>query len=367
MSAWSPWRQSSTKSSAVNSAFPSFSADTFNPDALMRAWAAVSLDDTSTWLAGVAAYHEAPLTPLPAPAPVLATYGAARLLDYRGPQSAPLVLVVPSLINRAHILDLLPENSFLRGLANTHGVWLLDWGSPGPDEQQYGVDDYLAKVLLPALNDARQTGRKIILLGYCMGGLLAMAAAALRPDQVDKMVLMATPWDFGAYPLSTRFGMLQWSNALLPWLAGGKMLTVDHIQTLFTLLQPFAVYDKYKKVSKTGCDRLFVAVEDWLNDGVPLAPKVAYACLNDWFQLNVTGAGAWRVLDQAIVPASVTCPTLVVVPGKDQVVPAAVAAPLGGLLPSATVLNVPFGHIGMIVSQRAATDVLPKISDWCLE
>lgn len=369
MSAWSPWNPSSKNSAPENNAPHPFAA-AFDPQRFMHSFASVALDDATQWLAGVSAYHDAPETPLPPAPPVIATYGAAQLLDYQGPanSAAPLVLVVPSLINKAHILDLLPDRSFLRGLAKTHNVWLLDWGTPGADEQTYSVDDYLAKVLLPALNDAaraaQSAGRKVVVMGYCMGGLLAMAAAALRPDQVDKLVLLATPWDFTGYPLSTRFGLMQWTNALLPWLASGQMLTVDHIQTLFTLLQPFAVYDKYKKVATAGCDTLFAAVEDWLNDGVPLPPKVAYTCLHDWFQMNTTANGQWRVLDQPVLPQNISCPTLVVVPAKDQVVPAAVASPLGSALPNVTVHNVPYGHIGMIVSQRAEAEVLPAVASW---
>lgn len=366
MSAWSPWKANSTSLNAANHQpdFAAALAAQFDPGKLMQAFAGLALDDVSAWLAGVAAYHAAPLSPLPTAVPVVARYGVAQLLDYQGPIDAPLVLVVPSLINRAHILDLVPDRSFLRALARTHGVWLLDWGVPSTEEQSFGIDEYLTKVLLPALNDARKTGRKVILLGYCMGGLLAMAAAALQAAQVDKLVLLATPWDFSAYPLSTRVGLMQWSNALLPWLASGQMLTVDQIQTLFTLLQPFAVYDKFKKVSKEGCDGIFAAVEDWLNDGVPLVPKVAQTCLHDWYQLNVTGSGTWRVLDQLITPSAIACPVLLVVPEKDRVVPAECAAPLGAQMPNATMLNVPFGHIGMIVGARAETEVLNKIDVW---
>ncbi len=42
--------------------------------------------------------------------------GSTRLLDYRPAGGAPL-LVVPSLINRAYILDLAPGRSLLRHLA----------------------------------------------------------------------------------------------------------------------------------------------------------------------------------------------------------------------------------------------------------
>ncbi len=64
----------------------------------------------------------------------------------------PRVLFVPSLINRAYILDLMPEASMLRWLA-AHGVrpLLLDWGWPGEVERRVHLTDYVAGRLERAL------------------------------------------------------------------------------------------------------------------------------------------------------------------------------------------------------------------------
>jgi polyhydroxyalkanoate synthase len=57
----------------------------------------------------------------------------------------PLVLVVPSLINRFYVLDILPEHSFLRHLAK-QGVRpvVVDWGTPGRQERHFDLTDYVA-------------------------------------------------------------------------------------------------------------------------------------------------------------------------------------------------------------------------------
>ena len=83
------------------------------------------------FLAGIERYRHHPYRrDLPDP-PVLWQEGTTRLLDY-GPAGAPPLLVVPSLINRAYILDLTRETSLMRFLA-TAGVrpLLVDWGAPG--------------------------------------------------------------------------------------------------------------------------------------------------------------------------------------------------------------------------------------------
>src|SRR5260370_500574 len=84
------------------------------------------------------------------------------------PPAGPPVLVVPSLVNRSHILDLLPEASFLR-----HLVWrglrplVVDWGPPGPDERGFDLSDYVLR-LEEAL--AAIAPGPLAVLGYCMGG-----------------------------------------------------------------------------------------------------------------------------------------------------------------------------------------------------
>ena len=63
-----------------------------------------------------------------------------KLLRYRGRRSRmhPMpVLMVPSLINRHYVLDLLPQRSFAAYMvAQGHEVYIIDWGTPG-DEDRY--------------------------------------------------------------------------------------------------------------------------------------------------------------------------------------------------------------------------------------
>ena len=68
--------------------------------------------------------------------PMIWSEGAARVLDYGG--DGPSVLFVPSLVNRAYILDLMPGQSMMRWFAG-RGVrpLLLDWGWPGAAERDF--------------------------------------------------------------------------------------------------------------------------------------------------------------------------------------------------------------------------------------
>ena len=63
----------------------------------------------------------------------------------------PLVLVF-ALMNKAAILDLRPGNSFVEHmLGRGYDVYLMDWGTPGPEDSDLGLEDYVLEYLPRAL------------------------------------------------------------------------------------------------------------------------------------------------------------------------------------------------------------------------
>jgi pimeloyl-ACP methyl ester carboxylesterase len=151
-------------------------------------------------IAGMAGYRRHPFARTAPDPPAIWAEGGSRLLDYGG--EGPPVLFVPSLVNRAYVLDLVPERSLMRWLPGQGlRTLLLDWGWPGEAERLFTLTDYVAGRLERALAAAPGP---VVLAGYCMGGLLALAAALRRPDRVRALALRATPWDFHAGPDGAR-------------------------------------------------------------------------------------------------------------------------------------------------------------------
>jgi polyhydroxyalkanoate synthase len=112
---------------------------------------------------------------------------------------------------------------------------------------------------------------------------------------------------------------------------------------------------------------MFVALEDWLNDGVPLAGRVARETLFGWYVENAPARGTWRIGGRPVRPAEVTAPALVLVPEQDYIVPPGSAAPLGDALPRAEARVVPAGHIGMVVGGGAERVLYEPLVDWLVE
>jgi polyhydroxyalkanoate synthase subunit PhaC len=323
-------------------------------------------------IAGIAAYRRHPFQrDLPDP-PAIWQEGGTRLLDYGTSESAGrvAVLFVPSLINRAYVLDLAPGRSMLRFLA-AQGLrpLLLDWGWPGAVERGFTLTDYIAGRLDRAIGAAAKAG-PVILAGYCMGGLLSLAAAQLRPERVRALALLATPWDLHA-PDGGTARLARLLPVLEPVLAATGTLPVDALQMLFAMVEPGGVAAKYRAFARLPQEseraRLFVALEDWLNDGVPLAAPVARECLAGWYGANSPARGAWRVTGLPADPARLRLPAFVAVPGRDRIVPPESALPLARLIADARLHRPPAGHVGMVAGSAAEAVLWRPLLDWIRE
>jgi len=328
---------------------------------------AAQRDLPARFLAGLHAYWRHPYRrELPEP-PVLWSCGATRLLDY-GPGAGWPLLIVPSLINRAYILDLAPGRSLARHLAS-QGLrpLLIDWGEPGPLERRMTLEDHVTGRLGAALDAARQAaGRPPLLLGYCMGGLLALALALHRPQELAGLALLATPWDFHAGPRPAALAPLLEAASAGAGLAGG--LPVELIQTWFALIDPMGVARKFARFAeldpRSPEARIFVAIEDWLNDGVALGAEVARDCALGWYGENRPARGTWQIGGRAVRPERLPMPSFVALPARDRIVPPRSAAALAKRLVDATVLEPDGGHVGMVVGGNAEARLWAPLAAW---
>lgn len=337
-------------------------------DAVRRAVTLEGLRRIERLLTGIEQYRRHPWRRDVADPPAVWAEGASVLRDYGG--VGPAVLFVPSLINKAYILDLSERHSLLRWLAG-RGVnpWLLDWGHPGDLERGFTLDDYIAGRLARAFDAVEElTGGPVALAGYCMGGLLALGLAQLRARHVNGLVLLATPWDFHANDGGRARALAATLPLLEPQLSLFRALPVDTLQMLFAGLDPFAIQRKFEAFAELqpGTERagLFVALEDWLNDGVPLAAPVARECIREWYGENQPMQGRWAVGGKAVRPGNLDVPALAILPGKDRIVPPQSAAALAAQLPACEQVTVDAGHIGMVVGSGMKTAVWKSLSDW---
>lgn len=306
-------------------------------------------------LAGLRAYQQAERGSPPSPMPAIDERFGASLRDYGG--AGPPLLVVPSLINPPTVLDL-PGRSLLRWLAaRKHRVLLLDWGVDVSARRSLSIGGHVTEILLPF---AREAGSGLRLAGYCLGGTMALAAAALAP--VDALVTIAAPWRFSGFPDSARRQLCElWTRSKAPATSLG-VLPMEVLQSAFWSLDPRRTVGKFERFAELSPDgenaRGFVLLEDWANDGPPVGEAAAREMFDDLFARDLPGSGAWRVGGRLIDPAALPCPALHIVSASDRIVPAASAPPGGERLELAP------GHVGMVVGRRARESLWEPLDAW---
>jgi len=323
---------------------------------LLRSETATSSERARAALAGLRAYQQAERALRPPEMPIAAQIGRASLRDYGG--AGPPVVFVPSLINPPYVLDLGEHVSLLRWLSGA-GVrpLLLDWGAPRPEERNLDIAGHVETLLLPLLD---ALGERMALAGYCIGGTMAIAAAARRP--VRGLALIAAPWHFSGFPRAARDDLVALWEQAKPTAEPMGVLPMEALQTSFWRLDPARTIRKFEDFGKLPPDseaaRGFVALEDWANDGPPLSLGAGRQLLCDFFGSDLPGQGEWRVGGQPVDIGELDCPILDIVSTTDRIVPAASAAGIG------TGLKLDLGHVGMIVGSRGRQALWEPLGRW---
>jgi polyhydroxyalkanoate synthase len=291
-------------------------------------------------LEGLEAYAAAPRLPSRPQRPAIAAKIGATLRDYGG--SGPPTVLIPSLINPPSVLDLDEEVSLAGALAASgRRVLMVDWGkASGRAEVDIAGD--VEDLLLRLLDAVREP---VNLVGYCLGGTMAIAAARLA--NVHRIATLAAPWHFARYPAESRQALLQLWNESRTASEQLGALPMEVMQAGFWALDPDRTVRKFAEFAdadpSSDLVRRFVTLEDWANEGEPLPLPAARELFEKLYRDDLTGLGAWKVGGASIAERP-SVPALHVVAGDDRIVPPASA-------PDGDQIVIPSGHVGMVVGR----------------
>jgi polyhydroxyalkanoate synthase len=303
------------------------------------------------------------------PADVVHSENKWRLLRYRRKEPARFetpVLLVPSLINRHYVLDLLPEKSFVEWLvARGHDVYCIDWGTPSAEDRYLSFDDVCDRYLGRALH---KTGKAHV-LGYCMGGTLATIHASVHPERFASLTALAAPVRFseagmlGLWTQSPQFEPRSLVDGLgnVPW---------QLLQSSFHMLRPTMNLAKMVALVDRAYDDEFLdgflAIETWGSDNVSFPGEVWRTWVEDLYRGDALARGTFALSGQSARLESVTCPLHVVTFEHDAIVPKASATDLYERAASRDkhALHLSGGHVGAVVSRGAAKKLWPALADF---
>lgn len=340
-----------------------------------------SLENINALLRGVLQYYEAPerhhqsnrnseLDKI-----TLWRHGSTKLLYY--PSSAENfagnanIFIVPSFINRSYIFDLIPnQHSVINYLQQAgHSVFMLEWGDPSAMESGYDVESYWKYRLKPAIDFILDYDRKpLVIFGYCLGGVMAIAAAQLYSNapQLRGLGLLATPWDFAPCRLSDKAFHLIAKPYLEEILSNYNCLPGIYLQHWFQWRSLDQVIEKFIRVGQGAIKdwAKFVFLEDWLHDYVDLTAGVTHDCLINWYNQDYPSKGKWYLQGAKIDPQALGLPMFVARGASDNIVPPAATTFIHNLPSGSVAMELQEGHLGMIVGSKAYDHTWRPFCNW---
>ena len=216
----------------------------------------------------------------------------------------PLV-IFPPWINKYYILDLKPENSFIRwAVAQGYTVFVVSWVNPDKRLAKKSFEDYMREGIFAALDAIEMaTGEKSVnAIGYCIGGTLLSAALAYMAAKGDARINAATFFaaqtdfseagDLQIFVDDTQLEALeQQMNAAGGVLEGGKMATTFNMLRANDLIWSFVVNNYLLGKDPIPFDLLY-----WNSDTTRMPEATHLFYLREFYKNNAMARGQ-MVLD----------------------------------------------------------------------
>ena len=251
----------------------------------------------------------------------------------------PLLLVPPS-INKYYILDLQPDNSFVRhALSEGHNVFMVSWRNPDMDQAHLTWDDVIGEGVIRAIETVRSiTGLpRINALGFCVGGTMlatALAVMAARgEDPVTSVTYLTTLLDFtdtGVLDIFIDENQVRQREQTIGGLTlqgtpGGQvgLMTARELGTSFSFLRPndlvwnYVVNNYLKGETPPPFDLLY-----WNADSTNLpGPFFGWYLRNTYLENKLKQPNATVTCGQPVDFSRITAPTFIYGSREDHIVP----------------------------------------------
>lgn len=240
------------------------------------------------------------------------------------------LLIIPPCINKYYILDLQPENSFVRyAVARGFSVFLVSWRNVPSDLAHLTFDDYLNLGVFPAIDIAKEvSGSKIVnALGFCVGGALLSCALAVLAARGDKSIASVTllttmldysdPGEIGVYVDE------DYLKAREPVLLSGGRVAGSELATAFASLRAndlvwsFFVNNYLKGKTPAAFDLLY-----WNGDSANLpGPMYVFYLRKMYLENKLREPGGLAVCGVPVNLGKIRQPAYVLAAREDHIVP----------------------------------------------
>ena len=290
-----------------------------------------------------------------------------QLLEYK-PLTAKVYerpfLLIPPCINKFYILDLQPENSFIRyAVSQGHRTFVVSWRNPDESMRNTTWDDLIEEVAIKAISVAQEISgsKQINALGFCVGGTIlsnALAVLAARGQKpVSSATFLTTLIDFtdtGVLDVFIDEAFVKFREGQF---ADGGLMKGKDMASTFSFLRPndlvwnYVVGNYLKGETPPPFDLLY-----WNSDSTNLpGPMYAWYLRNTYLENNLIKPGVAKVCGEKIDLRKVDMPVYLYGSREDHIVP------IGGAYASTHVfpgkkrfVMGASGHIAGVINPPAA-------------
>ena len=240
------------------------------------------------------------------------------------------LLIVPPCINKFYILDLQPENSFVRFIAEQgHTVFLVSWRNPDASCGKVTWDDYVAQGAIKAIAIAREVSGadQVNAVGWCVGGTILSTALAILRAQGDKSVASLTllttmldfrePGDLGVFIDEQGVSQREQTIGQGGIYKGAELGFVFQTLRANDLIWPNVINNYLKGKSPEAFDLLY-----WNADATNLpGPMYAWYLRNMYLENNLKEPAKLTVCDTPVDLGAIDVPSYVLATQEDHIVP----------------------------------------------
>jgi polyhydroxyalkanoate synthase len=241
------------------------------------------------------------------------------------------LLIFPPWINKFYIIDLRPENSFVRWLvAQGYTVFLVSWVNPDESAAQKGFDEYMREGVFAALDAVEKaTGVKDPnCVGYCIGGTLLAATLAHMAQKKDARIHSATFWaaqtdfseagDLLVFVDDAQIEALQKQMAMAGGvLRGSKMASAFNMLRANDLIWSFVINNYMLGKDVAPFDLLY-----WNSDTTRMPEKLHLSYLRNCYRDNALAKGEMELGGVKLDLSKVKVPVYLQSAREDHIAPA---------------------------------------------
>jgi polyhydroxyalkanoate synthase subunit PhaC len=248
-------------------------------------------------------------------------------------------LVVPPCINKYYILDLQPDNSFLRyAVEQGHRTFVVSWRNADDSMTALGWDDYIQDAVLKAIEVVQEIcgcqgeDESVDMLGFCIGGTIlatALAVLAARDQHPAASLTMLTSFldfgDTGVLDIFVDEATTQIREMTIGAQSpnGGGLLKGRELAQTFSFLRPndlvwnYVVGNYLKGETPPPFDLLY-----WNSDSTNLpGPMYCWYLRNTYLENNLKQPGKVTVCGEKVDLGKIKAPVYIYASREDHIVP----------------------------------------------